>query len=121
MSLSATQPLLAIGPWPVALAPGQEERSVETQEQGMDMSTALVENPGSLKVPVTRSADPLSGMSDLQYVFLTGFTPRCAEHSPHAPCDHRIAPARRALHTPHAPCDHRSSCASRLAGPGPVA
>ena len=42
MSLSATQPLHAIGPWPVALAPGQEERSVETQEQGMDMSTALV-------------------------------------------------------------------------------
>ena len=64
----------------------------------MDMSTALVENPGSLKVPVTRSADPLSGKSDLQYVFLTGFTPGCAEHTPHAPCDHRIAPARCALH-----------------------
>ena len=48
----------------------------------MDMSTALVENPGSLKVPVTLSADPLSGMSDLQYVLLTGFTPGCARDVP---------------------------------------
>ena len=85
MSLSATQPLHAIGPWPVALAPGQEERSVETEEQGMDMSTALVENPGSLKVPVTRSAHPLSGLSDLQYALLTGFTPGCALHNPSRP------------------------------------
>ena len=64
---------LALGLW---LWPLARKRGVwETQEQGMDMSTALVENPGSLKVPVTRSADPLSGMSDLQYALLTGFTP----------------------------------------------